>query len=291
MIVAGKEDGPTVLFSACSHGDEYEGAEGIIRTFNNLDPAKMKGNFVGVPAVNLGAFSDMSRYCKMDFVPVDLNRSYPGNPVGTVTLSVGNYYIENIVKKCDAPVTMHGGGNYLYLDPVVLYQNYGDDISKRSKEMAEAFGFEALWQNNVCEVANGIEDEVVYSYGIPAVTAEIGGQSSRIASKRAENIDRTHKGMVNVLRVWGIIDEEVEKFDNQYHVELEYLFVKNGGFCTPLKNGGDKVAEGETLAVISDIFGETVEELKAPYDGKVVGYWAYSICQPSSWVYMYGKEV
>lgn len=291
MMAIGKEEGPVILMDACTHGDEYEGAEAIIRVFDNLDPENMKGSFIGVPAVNLGAFSQMRRYCDYDFVPVDLNRSYPGNPTGTVTLSVGNYYLENIVKKVDAVVTTHGGGNYLCLEPVTLYQNYGDEISRKSKEMAKAMGYRALWQNNVCIPSNGIFDEISYTVGVPAVTAEIGGQSVRTVEKRRANIEKTIKGMLNVLRLWKVIDGEAEVFDGQYHIEMEYLYINNGGFCNPQIPVGEKALKGETLAIITNIFGEEVDRLTAPFDGIVMGYWAYSVCQPKSWVYMLGREI
>lgn len=291
MIAIGKEEGPVILAEACAHGDESEGTEGIIKTFYQLETKKMAGTFVGVPALNLGAFAQMRRYCDYDFVPVDLNRSFPGNPKGSVTLAIGDYYTENILKKADAVISMHGGGNYLYLEPVTLYQNYGDEISERSRAMAEAMGFDALWQNNVCIPGNGILDEVAYSYGIPAITAEIGGQSTRIADKREENIKKISDGMLNVLRLWNVIDETVLAFDSQYHVEMEYLFINHGGICTPQKLGGERVKKGETLAVITNIFGEEVDRLLAPFDGIVIGYWAYTVCQPKSWVYMLGREV
>lgn len=290
MMVIGKEEGPAILMDAGTHGDEYEGAEAIIKVYDCLDPETMSGAFIGVPAVNLGAFAQMRRYCDYDFVPVDLNRSYPGNPTGTVTLSVGNYYLENIVKKIDAVVTMHGGGNYLCLEPVTLYQNYGDEISRKSKEMAKAMGYKALWQNNVCIPANGIFDEISYTCGVPAVTAEIGGQSVRTVEQRRKNIDATVKGMINVLKLWKVIEGEVETFDDQYHIEMEYLYIENGGICNPQFAVGERASEGDTLAIITNIFGEEVDRLKAPFDGIVMGYWAYSVCQPKSWVYMLGRD-
>ena len=74
----GRQDGPTLVVDACNHGDEYEGTEGIIKTFEGLDVSKMKGSFIGIPALNAEAFAEMKRYNTLDFVPQDLNRIYPG---------------------------------------------------------------------------------------------------------------------------------------------------------------------------------------------------------------------
>ena len=43
MLAVGAQDGPTLVVDACNHGDEYEGTEGIIKTFEGLDVSKMKG--------------------------------------------------------------------------------------------------------------------------------------------------------------------------------------------------------------------------------------------------------
>lgn len=290
LMVIGAEDGPVILADACSHGDEHEGAEGIIKAYHALNPAVMKGSFIGVPVVNLEAFTSMRRYGEADFVPVDLNRAYPGKAQGSLTQSVGNYHFKNLVENADALITIHGGGNHLYLEPITLYQNYNDEISAKSKEMAKAFGFDALWQNSICIKENGIMDELAYLSGVPAITPEIGGQSTRV-EHRDEHIEKTKNGIFNVLRLWNVLDEEVETSQTQYHVDVEYLYCTHGGFTHPQKKGGERVKKGETLAIITNVFGEEVDRLLAPFDGKVIGYWAYSVCQPKSWIYMVGHEL
>ncbi|WP_130861264.1 succinylglutamate desuccinylase/aspartoacylase family protein [Bacilliculturomica massiliensis] len=290
MMAIGAEDGPTIVVDACAHGDEYEGCEGIIEAFRRADPAVMKGNLVCVPAVHAEAFAEMKRYSTLDFVPIDLNRTYPGQEKGYLTQSVADYYFNNIVKHADGLITIHGGGNYLYLEPVTLYQSYGDEISARSRAMAEAFGLDALWRNQVCEPQNGILDELAYTAGIPAITPEIGGQTTR-ATNREENVSRIADGVFNVLRLWKILDGEVKRFDSQYHVDVQYIYAKHGGIHKPQKKGGQRVKKGDTLSIITNLFGEEVDRVLSPIDGRVIGYWAYTVSQPRSWVYMVGREL
>ena len=290
IMAIGAKEGPVLLVDGCNHGDEYEGAEGIADAFSNLDVSKMAGALVGIPALNLLAFESMKRYTEVDFVPIDLNRTYPGNVKGTLTQSIADYYLNNFVKKADGLITIHGGGNYLYLEPVTLYQNYGDDISKKSMEMAKAFGFEALWQNSYLNPANGILDEIAYTVKVPTITPEIGGQATRVTS-RAQNVKRISDGIINVLRLFKVLDEEVVSFDNQYRVDVEYIYCKNGGIHKPQKKGGERVKKGDTLSIITDIFGTEIERVTCPFDGIVIGLWAYSIIQPRSWSYMVGREI
>ena len=94
MLAVGAQDGPTLVVDACNHGDEYEGTEGIIKTFEGLDVSKMKGSFIGIPALNAEAFAEMKRYNTLDFVPQDLNRIYPGG-TGPMTAYVCSWYCEN----------------------------------------------------------------------------------------------------------------------------------------------------------------------------------------------------
>ena len=51
------------------------------------------------------------------------------------------------------------------------------------------------------------------------------------------------------------------------------------------------VKEGDRLSVITDIFGNIIEEVIAPFDGVVMGIWTTPVCQPYNWVYMLGKSV
>ena len=52
-----------------------------------------------------------------------------------------------------------------------------------------------------------------------------------------------------------------------------------------------RVEKGDTLSIITNLFGEEVDRVIAPFDGVVIGYWTYSVCPPHGWVYMVGKPV
>ena len=52
-----------------------------------------------------------------------------------------------------------------------------------------------------------------------------------------------------------------------------------------------RMSKGDTLSIITNLFGEEVDRVIAPFDGVVIGYWTYSVCPPHGWVYMVGKPV
>ena len=97
----------------------------------------------------------------LDFVPQDLNRIYPGG-TGPMTAYVCSWYCENIIKKADAVICIHGGGNSEYLEPVVLYCGEESPVAYKSREMAQCFGFKVLWKNTRYAENSGIEDEYAY---------------------------------------------------------------------------------------------------------------------------------
>lgn len=290
MVAVGAEPGPTILADGCNHGDEYEGTEGIIKAFQSLDVSKMKGSFIGVPVVNMEAFAEMKRYNTVDFVPQDLNRIYPGSEKGPMTGYLSHYYSENIVKKCDALITIHGGGNCEYLEPVVLYCGEDDAVAKKSKEMAEVFGFKVLWKNTRYAKGSGIMDEYGYENGIPSITPEVGGQCTRLY-QRDEHIEQVKNGIFNVLKYFHVLEGEAPKTEGVQYFDIDYIYNGNGGIHTPVKKAMDEVKQGDTLSIITDVFGNEVDRVIAPYDGVVIGYWTYAVCQPHSWVYMVGKRV
>lgn len=290
LLAVGKEKGDILLADGCCHGDEYEGSEGIIKTWQSLRTEDMKGTFVGIPALNLDAFGSMDRYSRNDFVPVDLNRAFPGNVNGYATDYLANYYLENFIKKASGIVTLHGGGNTLFLTPVCCFPDTGNEVSRKSEEMAKAFGFDVLWHDKIIDPSFGLMDQHAYLNGIPVITAEIGGQCIR-HQERETCIKRVEEGLFNVMRLFGILNEKIKKTGEMISVGMEYIYSNHGGIHKPQKGDGERVKKGEVLSIITDVFGNETERIYAPHDGIVVGYLVYSVVNPKSWVYMIGTEV
>lgn len=290
LLAAGEKPGDILLADGCCHGDEYEGTEGIIETWKALDPKELRGAFVGIPALNLDAFGSMNRYGSGDFVPVDLNRAFPGSKQGYATDYLANYYLEHFIKQASAVVTLHGGGNTLFLSPVSCFPDTGTEVSHKSEEMARAFGFHFLWHDKNIDPSLGLMDQHTYLSGIPVITAEIGGQSIR-HEERKQCVQKIQSGLLNVMRLFEILEEPVEHFQNQQSIELEYIYSTHGGIHKPQKRDKDMVKKGEVLSIITDVFGNEIDRVCAPHDGIVVGYLVYSVVNPKSWVYLIGTEV
>jgi len=291
IIICGKKDGPTLLVDSCHHGDEYEGTEGIIKAASLIDPDKLSGTFIGIQVLNLEAFADGQRVAKMDWTFQDMNRAYPGNPNGLITQRISHYYGENIVKKADYAISLHGGGNSLYLEPLCVYDGDGGETEKKSKEMAKAFGVNVLWRVEAKNLPfTGILGQYASSLGIPLISPEIGGQSVR-HDLRGYNVDLCANGILNVMKHLKMIEGDAPEVKDYYHITLQYINTDAGGIHKPLKKPLERVKKGEILSEVTDFLGNKVGEVVAPYDGIVIGYWAYSTIHPGNWAFLYGKEI
>ena len=291
-VVCGAEDGPTFLVDACIHGEEYEGCEAILHFLRKVDPSVLRGKMICVPVLNLEGFMTGTRGAIHDYYGFnDLNRSFPGRDDGFFTQYLAKFYKDNIMEKADYYLSFHGGGNYLYLQPESGAHVYPDEIGEKSMAMAKAFGANAIWRN-VPGTFNGTgtSRELAHDMGIPSCLAEIGGQSTRFGF-RTENVARLEKGIWNIMKHLDMLPGDPELAEVCYVAEVEYLHCHNGGLHYLQQEPLTPIKKGEVLSVIRDIFDNEVEVIRAPYDGMIIGYWAYSLIQPHQHAYLYGKVV
>ncbi len=289
MIVCGKEDGPILLAGSCIHGDEYEGAEGISKVYNELDPETLKGTFVGVPAVNLEAFNAGSRISPIDWSSQDMNRAYPGNPNGMITSRITNYYYENFIKKADYVISFHGGGNGLYMEPLSTYQPPSQAVGETTYRMAKAAGVRVLWRNGEDNFP-GVETEASSAAGKPCINIELGGHSIR-NDHRDEIIAIAARAITGVLQEFDLIPGTPAYRDDCVEVDITYVNTDDGGYHKLKCKAMEMVREGQVCSEIVDIFGQKIGEVKAPFDGYVCGYWVYSTIHPGNWAFLFGRPL
>ena len=57
-IIQGTTKGPVLLVDAATHGNEIEGVSAVVRAIRELDPKRIKGTCILVPAVNIPALRE-----------------------------------------------------------------------------------------------------------------------------------------------------------------------------------------------------------------------------------------
>ncbi|MCQ4725616.1 succinylglutamate desuccinylase/aspartoacylase family protein [Anaerotignum faecicola] len=296
VIAVGIEEGPTLLMDGGIHGDEVEGAEAIAHVFDGIDPMKLKGVYLGVPHLNLEGFNIGKRVASsIDYAATDMNRVFPGDEVhGKVSAYIISKYVKHFVEHANYWVTFHSGGNTLYIEPIACYTNpEKDDVfGDLTLNMAKCFMTKYLW---LCNPGGGKEGsratmrDLSEAMKIAYICLEMGGNAA-IFKEREKIYNMCHNGIINLMNFIKMTDGPVPQFrQDTVSVDVDYLHVTNGGIYHPEKYIFDKVDKGERLGYVTNIFGDVIDELFAPYDGTVVGTWTPPVIQPREWGCLFGK--
>ena len=104
-------EGPTAVLMAGNHGDEYEGPIALGELIRDLDPRVVSGRLIILPALNLPAVLAGQRTSPVD--GLNLNRTFPGDPHGTLTQQITAYVTDVIYPLGDAMIDLHSGGSSL----------------------------------------------------------------------------------------------------------------------------------------------------------------------------------
>jgi predicted deacylase len=274
-ILNGKEPGPVICLVSGIHGDEYEGSEAIRKIFRDLEPAQVRGSIVGLPVVNPPAYAGVSRTSPVD--NLNMNRVFPGNPDGSLTERIAHLVTEQILPVANYVIDLHSGGAALDLYPLVFFR-VNDE---RSLQLAKSFGFDALVDS---PPVKGTFADTSCDKGIPTITLEIGGSAVCNKGYVNEYIKRTY----NVLQSLNIVKGVPSGLPDEYTIYSGWWMKANtGGFLRPQVALRDEVFKGDVLGYIIDVMQEnTREEIRAPYDAKILGVRTIPITVPGDWTFL-----
>jgi hypothetical protein len=130
--------GPTVIIEGGNHGDEHEGPIVIGELARELDPAAIQGRLILMPAINVPAVIASRRTSPVD--GLNFNRTFPGDPNGTITQQIAAYVTDYILPMGDAFLDLHSGGSSLDFVPSAIIEPTRDEAhAKRNAAAARAF--------------------------------------------------------------------------------------------------------------------------------------------------------
>ena len=139
IVVLRNGDGPTALLVSGTHGDEYEGQVALCNLTKSLDPARIQGRVIILPAANFPAVVAGRRTSPID--EGNLNRLFPGDPDGMVTEQIAYHIEHELVPMADLVCDLHSGGSSLMYVPSALYGGWQRDGSTAHGVAAlKAFG-------------------------------------------------------------------------------------------------------------------------------------------------------
>lgn len=197
-------EGPTALLTGGNHGDEYEGITALFKLAADLKHEELSGRVIIVPAMNLPAVQNGTRTSPID--KGNLNRAFPGSPVGTMTERIADYFQRYLIPLCDFALDIHSGGKTLDFLPFAAAHRLPDKEQEiRCIEAARAFGTTATMLMYELD-HDSLYDTAVEDQGKVFVTTELRGGGT----STPETIRLADRGVRNFLKYAEILEGELE---------------------------------------------------------------------------------
>ena len=270
VIIIRNGDGPTVLFTGGNHGDEYEGPIALRKLANELNAEDIQGQVIIVPYLNFPAILAGTRLSPVD--GQNMNRSFPGNPDGSMTQQIADFVYRELVMRSDVVLDFHSGGNSMIFEPCAVLHKLEDSEQQKNTLLA-AKSFAAPVTLVLQELdSKGMLDTAVENTGKIFLSTELGGGGfvSPRTLKIAEN------GIRNLLRHFEILPQNEEPVPETRFMQTPdvggYLMAPQEGLYETLIELGDTVSAGQIIGRIHSLtnIAAPAEEIKSAIDGVLV---------------------
>lgn len=266
VVIRGRRPGPTLAVTAGIHAAEYVGIASATRLAREIEPGALRGTLIVVLLVNSPGFYERSMYTN----PRDgknINRTFPGDPAGSEAQRVTHFLTNELIAGSDAYVDLHGGDMIEALVPFAIYQQTGDDaLDTKSQAMADVYGLDYV----VAAPADAIRATsytAAARLGVPAIIAEAGQQGIY----EPGSVERHMRGLRNVMLQLAMLDGKPARTPRSTRLtRFAWMYAESTGTYYPRVAAGEIVQQGQVIGELCDIFGETVQTLRAPAGGPVL---------------------
>lgn len=250
VTVAKNGSGPTVLLTGANHGDEYEGPIALIDLAATIKAKNISGRVIIIPGMNYPAFQAGTRTSPID--KGNLNRFFPGNPAGSITEKIADYFQRTLLPLADFVVDIHSGGKTLDFVPFCA-AHVLEDKDQQARCVAAMQAFNAPWSMMLLEIdAVGMYDTAAEDMGKVFISTELGGGGSA----RAETVAIAKKGVRNVLKHAGVLEGNPD-LSPTINIEMPddrcFVTSETSGLLEVCVDLGDTVRKGQTLARVHDM--------------------------------------
>lgn len=284
-VINGSKPGPVLWLNACIHGDEPQGTLAIVNLIRKLDPKTLKGAVVCVPAMNVPAFEASKRGNPLDMFSYDMNRVYPGSPNGRYTERLAWAHKEALVSVADMEISVHSGGDHSYLAKTIFVAP-----SDAARELAQAMG-KGWWLQLSSPHPKGSPMAELHDRNKPAISIELGGACNTMPTAFRSDAQEISDAFWNVLVHYGMV-EGVPHYEEKWLTGSQIAVLANTSglwvaeedfeFLKPFKSG-------KVFARIYDLYGEELEQVKAPCDGFPFGLRTTPATHTGDWAVFFAK--
>lgn len=270
IVLNGAHDGPVLWLGAGLHGTEVPGMEVIRRiTREAVDPARLRGAVVAAPLLNPLSYHHHTMNTPQD--GYNLNRVFPGDRELLLSHRLAAL-IADLAAPWDVFIDYHANPTPALQFSIIKHS--GDEaLWTRCRRMADAFGITTIEMIPTHERHRmGTFTDHVQGRGKPCLVLEL------VAWRRidAHSVETGVRGTLNVMKHLQMLDGDPELQTDVPGIpgrlsRIE-LTANRGGLVHPVKMPGDRVREGDTIALIRDLYGDVVEEVRTPRDGWILAW-------------------
>jgi|TARA_B110000967_G_scaffold32417_1_gene30936 predicted deacylase len=285
VVINGAGAGPTFWVNAAIHGDEPEGPLACALAAKQIDATKLRGAVVLVPCVNPLAFSAAERGNPLDTFTYDMNRIYPGKPDGYFSDRVADAHWQAMKDVADLEISIHSGGAHSFLDKAIFVDERPESV-ELAKAMGEGWG---------CIMSNftkaGSPMAAMNNAGKVGITVELGGRSYTSPGRFRYVGDELAKSILNICYHYDMLDGTATYPDDATKGQQEALLAPASGIFLPEPDVDflTMMKKGDKIALIINIFGDVVGELRAPASGMFFGLRALPNVNQGDWCCFFNK--
>lgn len=272
VIVNGAREGPSLCLTAGVHATEYPPIEAVMRTLRDLDPAQLRGTVIATPVVNMAMFESRTPFVS----PIDglnLNTIAPGRRDGTMSEILADVLLNEVIGAAQYYIDLHGGDFGEALLPFVAGVVTGNvDRDRRAEVLAHLYSPDVVVMSDgrtVFPFAGSIVHAAAHR-GVVSLIAEAGGDGTM----KEDDVQVHLRGIENVLRYLDMIDGEPRVLGARRRGIFQFVIRATRSGLVRLKTDlGDRIAEGQPVAEICNVFGETLEVVRSQASGTAGLIW------------------
>lgn len=260
IVERSKLDGPTVLFTACLHGDEINGTEIVRQLIVQKINKPKRGTIICIPIINIFGFINKTR----EFPDGrDLNRVFPGSKTGSLASRFAYYILKDIIPHVDYAIDFHAGGASRFNAPQIRIVPENPELKQLSDVFNAPF---TLYSKNISGSFRNSCDKL----GVKMLLFE-GGKSLDINEEVTNDAIEGTKRFLDHLDMLNPRKKAIIKSKKPIYIEKSnWVRAKYSGMFHGMVKIGSFIKKGDLIATISDPYGKVEHKMKAPHDGYVI---------------------
>jgi predicted deacylase len=270
VVVRGGRPGPVLALVSGAHGTEYASEIALERLVQQVDASQVSGTLIVLPLVNIQSFLQKVPHLN----PVDgksMNRFYPGKADGTQTERASFMITQQVVERSDYLIDYHGGDldenlrAYSYWPKTA---NAKQDAITRDMVLAFGLGHIIVTEDRPKDPnASRYLDNTANTRGKPAIAVEAGYSGT----VEPQDVQSLVDGTLSVMRYLKMIPGPATVVEHPVWIgKVDTVSSDQTGFFYPAVAPGTHVEQGTKVGHVTDFFGKTIFEARAPATGIVL---------------------